>query len=51
MKCTIAEMKNTLEGINSRLDDIKEQISKLEDRGMENTEAEQKKDKRKTKKE
>ena len=47
MKYTITEMKNTLEGINSRLDDIKEQISKLEDRGMENTEVEQKKDKRK----
>ena len=47
MKYTITEMKNTLEGINNRLDDIKEQISKLEDRGMENTEVEQKKDMRK----
>jgi len=43
MKYTITEMKNTLEGINSRLDDTKEQISKLKDRVMENTEAEQKK--------
>ena len=50
MKYTITEMKNTLEGINSRLDDTKEQISKLEDRVMENTEAKQKKDKSKNKK-
>ena len=41
MKYTITEMKNTLD-INSRLDDTKEQISKLEDRVMENTEAKQK---------
>ena len=36
-------MKNTLEGINSRLNDAEEQISKLEDRVVEITE--QKKDK------
>ena len=35
-------MKNTLEGIKSRLDDIEEQIHKLEDRLMEISEAEQK---------
>ena len=40
-------MKNTLEGINSRLHDTEEQISKLEDRVVEITEAEQKEDKRK----
>ena len=45
MKHTITEMKNTLEGINSRLDDIKEQISKLEDSAVEITQAEQKKEK------
>ena len=37
---------NTLEGINSRLDDKEEQISKLEDRVMEITQAELKKEKR-----
>ena len=42
MKNIITEMKNTLEGINSRLDDTEEQISKLEDRLMEISEAEQK---------
>ena len=30
-------MKNALEGINSRLDNIKEQISELEDRIVEIT--------------
>ena len=30
-------MKNTLEGINSRLNDAKEQISELEDRAVEIT--------------
>ena len=39
-------MKNTLEGINSRLHDTEEQISKLEDRVVEITEADQKKEKR-----
>ena len=40
-------MKNTLEGINSRMDDTEEWISKLEDRVVEITEAEQKKNKKK----
>ena len=45
MKNTVNEMKNTLEGINSRLNDIEEQISEeLKDRIVESTEA--KKDKR-----
>ena len=39
-------MKNTLEGINSRLDDTEEQISELEDRLVEITKAEEKKEKR-----
>ena len=33
-------MKNTLEGISSRLDDTKEWISKLEDKVVEITESE-----------
>ena len=36
-------MKNTLEEINSRLNDTEEWIRELKDRVMENTEAEQKK--------
>ena len=39
-------MKNTLEGINSRLNDIKAQISNLEDRMVEFTATEQNKEKR-----
>ena len=46
MKNTIMEMKNTLEGINSKLNNTEEWISKLEDRVVEITEAEQKKRKR-----
>ena len=38
-------MKNSLEGINSRVDDTEEQISKLEKRVEEITQAEQKKEK------
>ena len=36
--------KNTLEGINSRSDDTEEQLSELEDRVVEITEGEQKRD-------
>ena len=43
LKNTITEMTNTLEGINNGLRDTVEQISKLEDRVVENTQAEQKK--------
>ena len=39
----ITKQKNTLEGINSRLDDTEEQISEEEDRVVEITQAEQKK--------
>ena len=39
-------MKNTLEGINSRLNDTEKQISKQEDRVVEITDAEQKKRKK-----
>lgn len=37
------EIKNTIEGINTGLDDSKEQISNLEDRVVEITDAKQKK--------
>ena len=37
-------MKNTLEGINSRLDDTEEWIRELEDGIMKMTKAEQKKE-------
>ena len=39
----ISEIKNVLEGINSRLNDTEKWISELEDRVMETTQAEQKK--------
>lgn len=35
MKNRITEQENTLEGVNSRLDKAKEQISDLEDRTVE----------------
>ena len=44
MKNTITEIKNKLEGINSRLRDKEKQISKLEDWVVEITEAENKKE-------
>ena len=43
MKNTITDMKNTLKGINIRLNDTEEWIRELEDRVLEITEAEQKK--------
>ena len=46
MNNTITEMKTTLEGINSRITEAEEQISNLEDRMVEFTAAEQKKEKR-----
>lgn len=41
LKKIITEMKNTVEGINSRLKNAKEQIRNLENRVMESTHAEQ----------
>lgn len=38
MKTTLTEMKNTLKGINSRLDNKEEEINELEDRVVEITE-------------
>ncbi|MCP4034869.1 MAG: hypothetical protein GY734_26970 [Herbaspirillum sp.] len=46
MNNTITEMKNTLEGINSRIIEAEERISDLEDRMVELTPAEQNKEKR-----
>ena len=47
MNNTITEMKNTLEGINSRITEAEEQISDLEDRMVEFTATEQNKQNRK----
>ena len=46
MNNTITEMKNTLEGINSRITEAEEQISELEGRVMEISAMEQNKEKR-----
>ena len=46
MNNTITEMKNTLEGINSRITEAEEQISDLEDKIVEITTTEQNKEKR-----
>lgn len=36
MKATVSQIKNTLDRINGRLDNAKEQISKLEDTAIKN---------------
>ena len=46
MTSTISEMKNSLEGINSRITEAEERISDLEDKIVEITTAEQNKEKR-----
>ena len=46
MNNIITEMKNTLEGINSRINEAEEWISELEDRMVEITTVEQNKEKR-----
>ena len=46
MNNIITEMKNTLEGINSRVTEAEEQTSELEDRAVEITAMEQNKEKR-----
>ena len=46
MNNTITEMKNTLEGINSRITEAEERIRDLEDRMVEFTAAKQNKEKR-----
>ena len=45
MNSTINEIKNSLEGINSRITEAEERISNLEDKIVEITTAEQKKEK------
>ena len=50
MNSTKTEMKNTLEGINSRITDADERISYLEDRMVEFTAVEQSKEKKNEKK-
>ena len=50
MNNTITEMKNTLEGLNITLDDIKGWISEMKDIVVEITEDEQKKEKKNKKK-
>ena len=51
MNNTITEMKNTVEGINSRITEAEEWISDLEDRIVEFTAAKQNKEKRMTRNE
>ena len=46
MNNTITEIKNTLEGINSRITDAEERISELEDGMVETTVMEHNKEKR-----
>ena len=46
MNNTVNEIKNSLEGIKSRITEAEEQISDLEDKIVEITTAEQNKDKR-----
>ena len=46
LKNTITEMKSTREGINRRLDDTEGWICKLEDRVVQTTQTEEKKEKR-----
>ena len=45
----IMDLKNTVEGFNSRLDEVEEQTSKLEDKAMELTQTEQQIEKKKIK--
>ena len=47
MNKTITEIKNTLEGINSRITEAEEQIRELEDKMVEITAREQNTEKRK----
>ena len=46
MQNTITEIKNSLEAANSRMQEAEEQISQVEDRLVEITDAEQKREKR-----
>ena len=46
MKATLTEMKNNLQGINSKVDEAENQISDLECKEAKNTQSEQKEEKR-----
>ena len=46
MQNTITEIKKSLEGINSRIREAEEQVSEVEDRLVEITDVEQKRQKR-----
>ena len=46
MKNTITEMKNSVEGINCRLEETEDQISSLEGKIAENNHLEQQKEKK-----
>ena len=46
LKNMVNEMKNTLEGINTRINEAEEWISKLKDRVVETTAVQQSKEKR-----
>ena len=46
MKNKISEKKNTLEGVNSRLDETKHQISDLEYKEAKNTQSKQLREKK-----
>ena len=46
----IMDLKNTVKGFNSRLDEVEEQTSKLEDKAMELTQIEQQIEKKKSEK-
>ena len=48
MQTTITDIKNSLEAINSRIQKAEEQISEVEDRLVEITDAEEKRDRLKT---
>ena len=50
MNNTVSEVKNILEGLNSRLTEAEEQISELEDRMVEITAKKENKEKKKKKK-
>ena len=41
MRCTLIEIKNNLQGINSRVDEAENQISDLEHKESKNTQAKQ----------
>ena len=43
MKNTLTEMKNTLQGINSGVDEAEDQIRDLKDKKAENTQSKQQK--------